>query len=162
MEIEFKVRILADECRQQLVASVGFALGFILLFTLIGLYFKPILPLCILLGCLVGSLNFKTYLKLRAQEKCPDRLRISHHSLIYFSNDKKALEIPIKAISKLEYQDGLILFLRRPVSERIEILDKKILSKKGRGDFYFEWFEPKVYSLIQAELHDVMHANKTD
>ena len=161
MEIEFKVRILAEECRQQLFASIGFALGFVLLFILMGLYFRPILPLCILLGCLAGSLNFKTYLKLRAQEKCPDRLRLTLQSLIFFSKDKKALEIPIKAISKLEYQDGLILYLKRPVSGRIEILDTKILSKKGRGDFYFEWFEPKAYSLIQAELNDIMHANKT-
>jgi hypothetical protein len=119
------------------------------------------LSLFIALGCVVGGLAFRPYLKVREQSIHPDRFKISHHSLIYFIKDKKALSIPIASIEKVEYDQGMLVFLKRPISERIEIVSPKLLAKKRRGDFYFEWFEPKAFYLIQAELNDIMHSNQT-
>ena len=152
MEIEFTVRIIPEEKRQQLFSSCLFAAGSLLLSIFLGLYIPILLGLFLGFGCWSSYLCFKPYLKLRAQEKNPDRLAITLQRLIYFTKGKKALSIPLRAIAKVEYKEGLLIYLKKPVSERVEILDPKLLGKGGETDFYFEWFEPKAFALLEQEI----------
>lgn len=160
MEIEFTARIIPEEKREQLYASIAFALASILLCILIGLFILPLLGLLIGLGIALALVSFRPYLAYRAQERTPDKLQLTHQSLIFFTKGKKALAIPLKAIQKVEYKEGLVIYLKRPISERIEIIDAAQLRKTGQGDFFFAWFEPKIFALVQTELHNIVHADK--
>ncbi len=152
MEIEFRVRIIPEEKKQQLYASSLFALSGLLLSIFLSLFIPILSGFLIGGGCFLAYLAFRPFLKIREQEKIPDRLSISHQRLILFSKNKKAVSIPLSAIQKVTYEDGIVIHLKKPVREQIEIVDSRFLKNKKNGDFFFEWFEPNVFSMINQEL----------
>jgi len=139
MEIEFSVRITPEEKRQQFYASLAFSAAAVFSGIFVGLH-SPALCWIGLIGIVP---SFAPYRKICAQEKYPDRLRLEGHTLVYFTKGKKALSIPFIAISRLEYKQGLAVYLKHPPPKKIA----------------FEWFGPKVYDLLKARLHDVVQAN---
>lgn len=151
MEIEFLVRITQEEKRQQFYASLSLALAAFLSSLLIGLFTIP--ALFVFSGLLLAAWCFKPYLKILAQAKMPDRIGIENDTLFYFVKGKKVLSLPIRAIARTEYRGGLAVFLKRPITEKIEIFDPKILTiaKEKKCDFYFEWIERKILTAVQFE-----------
>jgi len=158
MEIEFTVRIIPEEKRQQLYSSCLFATGFLLLSIFLGIFIPPLLGLFLGFGCWISYLCFKPYLKLRAQEKTPDKLAITLQKVVYFANGKKAISIPLRTIRSVEYNEGILIYLKRPISERVEILDAKLAGKRKDCDFFFEWFEPKAFAMLEQEVKNASRA----
>ena len=157
MEIEFKVRISPEEKQQEFLAALAMSGGVILSSLLLGLFFAPLY----LLGFFFISC-FSTFQKIRVQEKLPDTIRLEDNNLIFFSRGKMAISIPLQAIANVEYKQGIIIRLKKPPGARIHLAEPSLLNKKY-GDFYFEWFEPKAFSLIQSRiktsLNNVVHPN---
>lgn len=152
MEIEFRVRIIGQEKRQQLAASSLFTAAAVLLSIFISLFVPVLSGLLIGVGIFLSYLSFKPYLKILAQEKTPDKLSITHQRLIFFSKDKKVVSIPLRAIRTISYDEGIIVYLKKPVLEPIEVFDAAWLKNTKGGDFFFEWFEPNVFAMINQEL----------
>ena len=158
MEIEFTVRIRPEEKRQQLYSSCLFAAGSLLFAIFLGIFIPTLLGLFLGFGFWVSYLCFKPYLKIRAQEKNPDRLAITLQKVLYFTNGKRALSIPLRAIGRIEFNQGILIHLKKPVSERVEILDPKLAGKRRDCDFFFEWFEPKAFAMLEQEIKNSSQA----
>jgi hypothetical protein len=152
MEIEFRVKITQQEMRQQFYVSSLFSGTAILLSIFISL-FIPVLSFFLLgVGFLTAYLAFKPYFKLRTQKKTPDCLTITQQRLVFSSNNKKVVSIPLRAIQNVIFDEGIVLYLKKPILEPIEILDARWLKNKKSGDFFFEWFEPNVFAILTQEL----------
>lgn len=165
MEIEFRTEINAAQHRLQLGADLAFTLagagGFILIWLLASDSGSTVL-----LGAALmvwAHYCFKKYRAMRALIKIPDRLWFGEKGLTYCTRGKPALQIPYSCIQAIDYREGIALYLKHPLPEKLAVLNpvfslSRFLreSSKQKADLFFPWFHP----LVKARLDDIVHPNQ--
>jgi len=162
MEIEFTVQIDPEKRRHECHAALAFVTAGSLALLLIGLSCPP-LWLC-LTGLWVPLIlaSFDRYLKMRQQERMPDKICIQDESLIYWSGGKPCFSLPLAMISRTDMRSGVKLFLKG--AKKITVLDAKFQlakflaqAKRQQCDLFFPWFD----GLTRDQLKNIMQSDQT-
>ncbi|MBS0624572.1 MAG: hypothetical protein JSS32_00805 [Verrucomicrobia bacterium] len=95
----------------------------------------------------------------------PNSLRIDETHLIYGTQGKKSLLIPLSIIDKVvEKKDGIGLVFKREWNDKVTILNPKLsvaqLKQMGRMkkcDLFFQFFPPAAKYAIETALDQLAH-----
>ncbi len=156
MEIAFETKVSAEEMRQQFTVSAATSLGIMLagvwiwlLSPLVALFASPALAYAL-------RRTILTYLQVRRHHQTPDTLVLDGDALVYTIATKPTLRLALRAIQRVDFQDGLSMRLRQGDSKRWTVLDPTFrlaqflqTSRAHKADLFFPFFNASVQARLQ-------------